>query len=80
MGDIFNLKWPLNRMSMKMSPFVTNHKGSDQLSGSIIGRTWFLSKGVSITVPLDVPLFVSINSTEDPNKVCFISKKQLPHE
>lgn len=66
-------------MSIPTSPFVTSHKLSDQLSGSIIGRTWFLSKGVSISVPLNVPLFVSINSTEDPNKVCFISKKQPPY-
>lgn len=79
MGDLHNLQWPLNKMSISASPFVTNHRTADALAGSIIGRTWFLSKGVSITVPLDVPLFVSINSTEDPNKVCFLSKKQPPY-
>lgn len=66
-------------MSISASPFVTNHRTADALSGSIIGRTFFLSSGVSITVPLDVPLFVSINSTEDPNRVCLISKKQPPY-
>ena len=76
---MYGLKWPLNQMSVEASPFITSHVPSNNISGWIIGRTWFSSNGVSITVPLDVPLFVSINSTQDPNKLCLISKKQFPY-
>lgn len=78
-GDIYNLKWPLNRMTLPLSPFLTSHRRNDSFSGSLIGRTFFISKGVSISVQLNVPLFVSINSTEDPNQVCFISNKVKPY-
>lgn len=78
-GDVNGLRWPLNSMSVPTTPFVTNHQTTANFAGSIIGRTWFLSKGVSITVPLEVPLFISINSTDNPNKLCFISKKQAPY-
>lgn len=80
MGDLHELIWPLNHMSIQVSPFVTSHKTSkDSPFGSLIGRYWFSSKGIAITVPLNVPLFVSLNSSEDPNKLCFISKKQFPY-
>ncbi len=80
MGDVNHLKWPLNDMSIEPSPFVTSHKTNRESPfGSLIGRHWFSSKGITITVPLNVPLFVSLNSSEDPNKLCFISKKQYPY-
>lgn len=77
MGDISNLKTPLNKMSVNQQPFITNH--DTEFSGSIIGRTWFSSNGVMISVPLHVPLFVSINSTEDQNKLCLISDRKHPY-
>ena len=80
MGDVNGLKWPLNDMSIEESPFVTSHSPSNGSPfGSLIGRHWFSSKGIRISVGLNVPLFVSLNSTEDPNKLCFISKKQFPY-
>ncbi|CAG2100342.1 unnamed protein product [Medioppia subpectinata] len=81
MGDVNGLKWPLNDMSIADSPFVTSHLTDTKSTpfGSLIGRHWFSSKGITISVGLNVPLFVSLNSTEDPNKLCFISKKQSPY-
>ena len=80
MGDVSGLKWPLNQMSVQVSPFVTSHSpNEDNPFGSLIGRHWFSSKGITISVGLNDPLFVSLNSTEDPNKLCFISKKQFPY-
>ncbi|XP_054160917.1 myogenesis-regulating glycosidase-like [Oppia nitens] len=80
MGDVSGLKWPLNDMSLEDSPFMTSHStDSDNPFGSLIGRHWFSSKGITISVGLNVPLFVSLNSSEDPNKLCFISKKQFPY-
>ncbi|XP_046912476.2 myogenesis-regulating glycosidase [Dermatophagoides farinae] len=79
MGDIYNIQIPLNKMSVEEQPFITSHNHSAILSGSIIDRTWYSSHGVMINVPLDVPLFVSINSSEDPNRLCLISKKNFPY-
>lgn len=79
MGDLYNLRWPLNKMHVESAPFVTSHTSSSNISGSIISRTWFLSKGISITVPSEVPLFVSINSTQNKNQLCLISDNSLPY-
>ncbi|KAH9424835.1 hypothetical protein DERP_012321 [Dermatophagoides pteronyssinus] len=79
MGDIYDLQIPLNKMSVEEQPFITSHNHTTILSGSIIDRTWFSSRGVMITVPLDVPLFVSVNSSVDPNRLCLISKKSSPY-
>jgi hypothetical protein len=73
MGDVNGLKWPLNDMSISDSPFVTSHLTDTTTPfGSLIGRHWFSSKGITISVGLNVPLFVSLNSTEDPNKLCLV--------
>lgn len=78
MGDLNQLRWPLNKMSFPDTPFITSHEKS-LLSGSLIGRTWFSSNGVSVSVPLNVSLFVSINSARNPGQLCLASKSQEPY-
>lgn len=79
LGDIHNLRLPLNRLNVEEMPFVTNHNESIELSGSIISRTLISSKGLMINVPLNVPLFLSINSKMDPGKICLLSQKKFPY-
>ena len=64
MGQVRGSHWPLNGFSQSMTPFVTGHNLEAHPYGSVIKRYWISSLGVAIRVPLNVPLFVSFNSTE----------------
>ncbi|OTF80514.1 glucosidase-like protein, partial [Euroglyphus maynei] len=61
MGDMYDLRIPLNRMSVDEQPFITSHNHTTLLSGSIIDRTWYSSRGVMITVPLDNGYFAHLH-------------------
>ncbi|RWS14164.1 putative family 31 glucosidase KIAA1161-like protein [Dinothrombium tinctorium] len=75
MGEIYNLSWPLNG-SLNYSPFVTGHNLSNSSPfGRIIKRYWLSSKGISIRVPLNIPLFITYNASDNSGnydgKLCF---------
>ncbi|KAI1291091.1 Oligosaccharide 4-alpha-D-glucosyltransferase [Halotydeus destructor] len=76
MGHVWDTPWPLGGFSMSMHPFVTGHSKPHPL-GSIIKRYWISSSGIAIRVPLNVPLYVSFNSTENnengDGQLCFQS-------
>ncbi|XP_053210554.1 myogenesis-regulating glycosidase-like [Panonychus citri] len=64
MGETFSTPWPLNGWTHNATAFVTNHsKGKFSPLGQVIKRYWFSSKGISVSVPLHIPLFFSFNST-----------------
>lgn len=78
MGLVRGSKWPLNGLSEDMQPFVTAHERDTHAFGSIIKRYWISSHGVAIRIPLNVPLYVSFNSTqsnpEGDGRLCFEAK------
>ena len=80
MGQVNNLSWPFNKVSVKSSPFVTSHQVDENSPfGSLIRRFWITSNGIAITVPLDVPLFVSFNQ-DNNNQMCLEAKiNQYPY-
>lgn len=76
MGLVDETPWPLNSWNQEMAPFVTSDtRNKESPFGSIIRRYWLSSDGVSISVPLDVPLHMSFNETtadgKQSNQMCF---------
>ena len=76
MGQVRDSPWPLNSWIQPMAPFVTSATLNDRTPfGSIIRRYWLSSKGVAISVPLDIPLHMSYNETmadgRPSNQLCF---------
>ncbi|RWS21293.1 putative family 31 glucosidase KIAA1161-like protein, partial [Leptotrombidium deliense] len=79
MGLVEKLSWPLTNVSLQYSPFVTGGVPNPKAPfGSIIKRYWISSKGVSIRVPLNIPLYVSFNASDEngnfDNKLCLESR------
>ena len=77
-GQSSQTSWPLNKMNQNLTAFVTNHHSDSGHSLQAAIKRYFLSSiGVSITIPLHIPLFFSFNSTEfgEPdNALCLESK------
>lgn len=64
--------WPFEKMSRNMSPFVTYDSYQKQLGG-VQERYFITSKGVGIYIEENVPLFISINASND-RKFCLQAK------
>ena len=59
-GELFTDRWPLNKVSMDMVPFVSYDVGLKQKNfGSVLERFWFSSNGFGIFVEDKSPLHVS---------------------
>ncbi|XP_035218734.1 myogenesis-regulating glycosidase-like isoform X2 [Stegodyphus dumicola] len=72
MGEVRNISWPLSGISERSQPFVTGDLNRDDY-GAILERYWLSSEGVAIMVSADIPLYVSLNSSQN-NNLCFEAK------
>lgn len=71
--------WPLEKSSKNMSAFVP-HDSYQKHLGGVQERYFISSKGVGVYIEDDVPLFVSINASND-NRVCLQSKyEKYPYQ
>lgn len=63
-GQVRDHSWPLNGVSINATAFVTSHDPQKYAFGSLISRYLISSNGVAIHIPLDLPIFISYNSSE----------------
>lgn len=70
-GEVYHMKWPMERIVIPMKPFISKDLIQDQEAyGSVLERYWLNSFGVAIVVDEDTPLHVSINE-ENSQQMCF---------
>lgn len=62
-----------------MQEFVAGDSYDYGVFGGVLERFWLSSAGVSVHVPHDVPLLVSMNANND-KKLCFSSKLKVSLE
>ncbi|XP_014667110.1 PREDICTED: uncharacterized family 31 glucosidase KIAA1161-like [Priapulus caudatus] len=72
-GFTYEQFWPLEYGSRSMEPYINGDVRTGRLGG-VLQRAWISSHAATITVDADVPLFVSINSTENPGQLCMMSQ------
>ncbi|XP_065567215.1 myogenesis-regulating glycosidase-like [Artemia franciscana] len=68
------MKWPLNKLNIPLSPFVTG-QGNDVKWGSILKRRFFSSTGAAIVVDENVPLWLEFKD----DKLCVESRSGYPY-
>ncbi|KAL3860164.1 hypothetical protein ACJMK2_010322 [Sinanodonta woodiana] len=74
---MYDQKWPLNKISIPLSPYIshdlTHYAGKENQIGNVLERIWINSRGVGIFVDHNIPLHISINEF-GKNLICFQSK------
>ncbi|XP_062594222.1 myogenesis-regulating glycosidase-like [Saccostrea cucullata] len=71
--------WPLEKMSRNMSAYIVDDSYQKKLGG-VQERYFITSKGVGIYIEEDVPLYISINASND-RKVCLQAKyEKYPYQ
>ena len=79
MTNVYKQLYPLETWKRKAEPYVTNNALTG-MYGAVQERYWVSSDGVAIYVDWDVPLWVSINETQD-NSLCLMSQyKDSPYQ
>lgn len=73
-SELYHQYWPVENVFLDNVPFVT----SSQESMGFAEPFWINSKGLFISVPYDVPLFVDSNSHR-LNSLCLISNSTYPY-
>lgn len=61
-----------------MQEFVAGDSYVPGVFGGVLERYWLSSAGVSIHVPADIPLLVSMNSSND-QQLCLSSRLKVSH-
>lgn len=79
-GELFNQSWPIQIDSRSETAYVVRDvlQNPEHYYGGVIDSFWVSSKGLVIKVDDDIPLFVSLNQTND-KKLCFASKNRSPY-
>ncbi|XP_011641719.1 uncharacterized protein LOC105430077 isoform X1 [Pogonomyrmex barbatus] len=71
-GQIQNMAYPLERGRLELSPFITGDVRKHPF-GNVLKRYFLNSKGATILVDLETPLYVSINANRT-NDFCLQAK------
>ncbi|GFG36654.1 hypothetical protein Cfor_09395 [Coptotermes formosanus] len=67
-GQTQEMAWPIEKGSVKLSPFVTGDIRQHQW-GNVLKRYFINSNGVTVFIDPDTPLYISVNS-EHPHQFC----------
>lgn len=77
-AELHTQRWPMNKVSLQMQPFVTNDiVPNPDLFGNVIERYWINSQGVGIIVE-QIPQFHSSFNANNSNEMCFKLKSDHP--
>lgn len=72
-GQTSDGQWPLERGTYNFSPFITG-RISKHKWGNVLKRYFINSRGASITVNNNVPLYLSLEETENGKQFCLQAK------
>lgn len=72
-GQAQNMTWPAERGIVNSSPFITGDV-TEQQWGNVLQRYFLNSKGVSISVDSETPLYVEIVEEKSKKKFCIKAK------
>lgn len=66
--------WPMQDMEIPMQPFISGETNQGEQSfGSLLERYWLSSKGFTVKVDEDIPLYISANENNS-QKLCLKSE------
>ncbi|KAK6631555.1 hypothetical protein RUM44_006083 [Polyplax serrata] len=68
-GQVQNMTWPAQLGIIKLSPFITGDIAHQQW-GNVLQRYFLNSKGVSISVDQETPLYVALDTFSNEKRFC----------